>query len=132
MTNKTWSIGKDGILRHEPDGKPILMQAFMFNDLTAPNGFLLPHPACQALWYYTILIKMQKLEEVDPIQYDDVWPPRVRHAKELFMSIAMLYSTTPDMMLKFWPNVDMQCVSMKSPKVHVELRHDKVPEIRTQ
>lgn len=136
---KPWEIKelttKDGkVVKVVTDskGRPFIMQSFSFNSLTTPNGWLDPHPACQGLWYYTLLIKGQRLEELDPMQYDDVWPPRVQHAKELFKSIAMMYGVSPETMLKFWPRVDMQCVAMKSPKVHADLRHDKVPEIKTQ
>ena len=136
---KAWEVKKvrtkDGgevSIITDSKGRPIIMQAFSFNELTRPNGFLDPHPGCQGLWYYCVLIKGQRLEELDPLQYDDVWPPRVTMSKELFTSIALMYGIAPEVMVKFWPHVDMQCTMMGSPKVHADLRHDKIPEIKTQ
>ena len=124
--------GKSATVVVDSKGRPFMMQAFRFDALTKPNGFLDNHPGCQGLFYYTILIKGQRIEELDPLQYDDEWPPRIQHAKTLFTSIALLYGVAPETMIQFWPNVDLQCVSMGSPKVHADLRFDKVPEIRTQ
>ena len=112
--------------------KHIVFQPELFPDVTMPNGWLHEDVGCQALWYYTYLVKRLLNDIEDTMQYDDVWPTHIKNARQLFSSVALLYGVAPERMVKFWKNVDMQCLIMKSPRVPKEFRFDDIPELRTQ
>lgn len=54
--------------------------------------------------------------------------------KQQFTTCATIYGVTPEQMVKFWSNVDMQCTVLMLPKMPDEDRYrfDKTPEIKTQ
>lgn len=88
-----------------------------FSDYAPPNGFIPMERGAHALMYYALLARKQYEELiVDPIFLEgseDLVPNFV----QLFKSIAMAYGTTPERMVRFWSNVDMQFTMMKLPKL---------------
>lgn len=84
--------------------------------------------------YYAILARKNYEEHVlNPIVYEGEKDPNVNF-KELFKSIALMYSTTPEKMVKFWSNVDMQFTIMRLPKLPDEdkYRFDRTAGIITE
>lgn len=105
-----------------------------FRAYEAPRGWLKHDQACHALWYYYILAYNNYREHIlDPIVFEGD-PDVVPNFQQLFTSIATMYGVQPEEMVKFWPNVDLQCVIMALPKLPMNdsYRFSKVPEIRTQ
>ena len=106
----------------------------IFEKYISPNGFLNRDMACQALFRYYLSASdahdrwnKQVTLEGDP----DIPKPNY---KGLFTTWAQCYGVTPERMVKFWPNVDMQCTMNKFAKLPdvEEIRFNKVPELRTQ
>ena len=105
-----------------------------FEAYETPHGWLAHTPACHALWYYYITASNNYKEHIlDPIVYEgdpDVLPD----FSQLFTSIATMYGVTPEKMIYYWPNVDMQCEALEIVKMPMndKFRFNKVPEIKTQ
>ncbi len=99
-----------------------------------PRGWLTHDKACHALWYYYIIASNNYREHIaDPIVLEgdpDVLPD----FSQLFTSIATMYGVQPEEMIKFWVQVDLQCLKMELTELpkHDKFRFDKKPEIRTQ
>lgn len=112
----------------------IKFRPITFKEYEFPNGWLAKENACHALWYYYLIANNNYREHIEnPIVLEgdpDVEPD----FKQLFTSIATIYGVQPEMMIKFWSNVDMQCASLEISKLPTndKYRFDKTPEIRTQ
>lgn len=105
----------------------------MFPDLTVPYGFLHKNKACQALWYYAVIVINREFKKDDDLlRIEGEWPVQPNY-RQLFTSIATMYACQPEEMLKFWINVDMQLNAMGSKlRVAEEFRFRKTAELRTQ
>lgn len=105
----------------------------MFIELLPPEGVLNTDAACHALWHYASIVR-GRIEAKSGPQYDDdiIDLMNVYDLQKVFTSIALLYKTTPEKMIKFWKNVDLQMRLMKSNPIEAKYRFDKVPEIKTQ
>lgn len=102
-----------------------------FTDLLPPNGWLVDNAGCYALWYYNGLITAQLARKAETIYYEDEsWGQYAAQAKALMKSCGMAYSTTPDHMIKFWPNVRMQVLAMGGKQIPEELQFASVAEIK--
>lgn len=106
-------------------------QPVIFKSLLSPNGVLNSDPACHALWQYAVIVN-RRLEEKNSPQYEDAPIDYMRDLKNTFMSLAILYKTTPEKMTRFWVNVDMQMRLMNSQIIPKEYRFDEVADVRTQ
>ncbi len=118
------------------DNKPltILFTPPTFVPYEQPNGWLIREQACHALWYYYVVAHNNYREHIlDPLVLEGD-PDTVPNFRQLFTSIATMYGVQPEQMIKFWRNIDMQCVSLELPKLpdKDEYRFNKAPEIRTQ
>ncbi len=104
-----------------------------FPEYTQPNGFLIDDVACQGLFHYALIARNNYEQETQGIVLEGDRDPEFNY-KQLFMSIATMYATTPERMVRFWQNVDMQMTVLKLPKVPDEerLRFSKTPEVKTQ
>lgn len=106
----------------------------IFNKYTTPNGFLVSDMACQALFRYYLSASdvLDRWEKQITLEGDrDIPKPNYRG---LFLTWATCYGVAPERMIKFWPNVDMQCTMSEFkhlPKTD-EIRFTTVPEIRSQ
>lgn len=105
----------------------------IFVELLPPNGVLHEHPACHALWQYAYFVH-KRIDDKDGPQYEDdpIDLMRVNELKQTFTSLAILYGTTPERMLRFWKNVDCQMSLMHSKKIPKKFRFDDIPEVKTQ
>ena len=110
-------------------------QPIVFRNYLPPNGFLNDDPACHALFYYYLLAMKNYQAEFEGVElvYEGDRDP-VYNYRQLFSSIAMMYSVEPERMIKFWTNVDMQVAILGMPKLPMtnQYRFEAVPEIRTQ
>lgn len=112
----------------------IIFEPPTFVAYEAPNGFLMHDQACHALWYYYITAHNNYIEHIhDPIVLEGD-PDVVPNFQQLFTSIATMYGTTPEKMIRFWVNVDHQCriLELTPLPMNDKYRFDKTPEIRTQ
>ncbi len=112
------------------------LQHFTFPEKTLPypGGWLHPDRACQALYYYALLVMRTYLNERDDPHYEEEGNPGGHRWRELMRSLAVAYGTTPERMIKFWVNVDMQFTADKSEKVPKSdyYRQNEVPEVKSQ
>ena len=110
----------------------IVYNPVRFMAIVKPNGFLINHMACHALWFYYTLAQ-RTLEDVvdEPIYYEGEQPP-AHNLRQLFVSASHIYGVDPHEMIKFWPNVDLQCIMSGGKKVPAPWRFDKIPEINTE
>lgn len=105
----------------------------IFVELLPPEGVLVENSACHALWQYAMLVH-KRIDDKEGPQYEDdpIDLMNVKDLQQTFMSLAVLYKTTPDQMIKFWPNVDLQMSLIGSRKIQKRFRFDTIPEVRTQ
>lgn len=104
-----------------------------FPGYTQPNGWLDPCRACQGLWYYYLLARKAYEEHIlNPIVLEGDEDPK-HDFRQLWSSVAKLYQVQPEEMVHFWSNVDLQCTTLKMPKMPGgdQYRFDAVPEVRT-
>ncbi len=97
-----------------------------------PNGFLDTSYESHALWnYYTKARNAYETHDVDAIILEGQ-KERTTNFRQLFESIATLYSVNPDAMAKCWAMVDMQCLALGLPKLPDEerFRFNRVDTIR--
>jgi len=92
------------------------MQVKLFHGYDKPKGWLDPHIACQGLFYYYLIARRNYEEERAGIVLEGDDDP-VYNYTQLFSSIALAYNTQPEVMAKFWRNVDMQCWALQLPKM---------------
>lgn len=105
----------------------------MYLNYNIPHGWLANEKPCHALFYYALLaIKAQHQWEANVIVYEGNLTPDPNF-KQLFTSVATMYGVSPESMLKFWTNVDMQLVQMGSQGVPKKARYrfDSIPELRS-
>jgi hypothetical protein len=107
-----------------------------YDELLPPHGFLADDPACHALFYYACLTRIHIDNFDDELQYEGVYVTQVRTSNRLNLmrSIAVVYGTTPERMVKFWRNVDMtfEMSFGERKKIPAEFRFDDIPEVKTQ
>lgn len=104
-----------------------------FNAYLVPVGFLIEDRACHALWYYYLIARQTYETHIhDPIVYEDDKDPEYNF-KQLFTSVAKAYGVRPEVMCKFWKNVDFQCRTLELPLLPDEdkYRFNQIPEIET-
>lgn len=103
-----------------------------FDALVKPQGWLDADIACHALWYYYTLARLNYEEcEKDVIVLEGDPDPQFDNF-QLFKSISMIYGTSPERMLKFWPNVRMQATALNLPALPKKYMYDGIAEIKTQ
>lgn len=105
----------------------------IFVELLPPEGVLVEDTACHALWQYAMLVH-KRIDDKEGPQYEDdpIDLMQINELKQTFMSLAILYKTTPEKMIKFWVNVDLQMSLIGSRKIMKKYRFDTIPEVRTQ
>ena len=81
-----------------------------------PSGFLNSNKACHALWHYYLTGHLAHEREKENIVYEGDEDKKT-NLHQLFLSVARIYDVKPEDMIKFWPNVDMQAMSMHMPKM---------------
>ena len=106
----------------------------VYSKYVVPDGYLTSDMACQALWHYYLSARITYEKFVQKIIVFEGEPDPQVNFQQLFTSIAMLYGVAPESMIKFWSNIDAQCIRLHLPKLpdSDEFRFNKVPEIRTQ
>jgi len=110
----------------------IVFEPPTFVDYEQPKGYLVHDPACHALWYYYVVASNNHAEHIlNPIVLEGDADQEVNF-KQLFTSIALSYGVEPERMLKFWKNVDAQCLRLDVGQLPEKYRFSDVPEIRTQ
>lgn len=119
------------VIKNKP-GKTYVLSAPAFPQITTPNGFLDPDPACQALWYYyTIARKNYEEYEKDIFVLEGELDPQFDNF-QLFKSVSFMYGVQPERMLHFWQNVQTQCAVMHLPDLPEKFKYRAIPEIKTQ
>ncbi len=110
----------------------IVFQPPTFVEYEAPNGYLVHHNACHALFYYYLAARRNYEYNVkDPVVLEGD-PDQEVNFKQLFTSIALAYGVEPDQMLRFWANVNLQCGVLDLPELPEKYMFKHTPEIRTQ
>ncbi len=106
----------------------------LFRAYEAPNGFFTDEIACHALWYYYLCARNAFETHVADVVVFEGDPDPQMDLKQLMMSIATAYGVQPEVMVKFWRNVDMQCATLGLPKMPAgeKYRFDTVVEVKTQ
>ena len=110
-------------MSHKELPKNLTFQPPLFPQIMVPNGFLDQHRETHALWYYYLCAR-QTYEQVvvDPIVYEGHKDPEGNY-RELFKNIAKIYNVQPENMANCWPQIDMQCLASKLPKLPDEERY---------
>jgi len=106
----------------------------LFRAYEQPNGWFTDEIACHALWYYYLCARnAYETHEFDPIVLEGHDDPQTDF-KQLMMSIATAYGVQPEVMVKFWKNVDLQCAALELPKMPIgeRYRFDTTAEVKTQ
>jgi hypothetical protein len=113
----------------------VALTGIYFEDMVIPKGFLAQDKACHALWYYYVVARRNYEEEFkgERIVYEGE-PDQQYNYRQLFNSIATIYGTTPERMVHFWKNVDMQAAILELPALPDEERYrfNRTPEVRTE
>jgi hypothetical protein len=118
-------------MANKSNARTMIGQHPYFADLNKPNGWLDPHPACHALFYYTILMK-KKLDEVKlDIRYAGD-PTMKLYPMNLFKSCSIIYGVKPEEMNNYQANVDLQCFAMGSPRLPDTYRFNQSWNISTK
>ena len=87
----------------------------VFHDYVIPEGFLVDDLASHALWYYYLIARgTYETHIMDPIVYEGDKDPEFNF-KQVFTSVATAYGVEPEIMVKFWDRVDMQCKQLQLP-----------------
>jgi len=106
--------------------KPIAkcqMEAPIYSELLAPQGFLELTRESHALWfYYTAARNAYDTLVVDPIVMEGEKDPTTNF-RQLFISTARLYNVEPEAMAKCWPQINMQCLALGFPELPDEERY---------
>lgn len=106
------------------------LEPMIWRSYNSPEGFLHPHKACHALWYYAMCARSNYEKQQSDLIYEGD-PDPIYDFRSLMMGIATLYGVQPEEMIRFWNNVDLQMVKMKIPLVPLALRQATVASIRT-
>ena len=117
-----------------PDKINIAFDPPLYEQLIPENGGFLPRDiSAHALWYYYLIARTNWEKEMDPIVLEGDIDP-VYDYKQLFTSVAIIYGTTPEVMVKHWPQVDFQATMLGVPKLPNEDRYrfNRIAEIKTQ
>ena len=117
------SISKSDLERMIRDGNigkiPVDRPVYFFPELIYPKGGLSSDRACHALWFYYMnvqkLIEGGKMGDNFVIYEGD--PKPAWNLRQLFESIAMTYEIRPDVMGRFWGNVDTTCDMCEIPRL---------------
>ena len=85
---------------------------FVFFDLLPPQGVLSNLVACHALWYYYTVARhafefQDAANNPDVRVYEGEKDPSVNY-KQLLNTVAEVYSTRPEYMIRHWSAVDLQ------------------------
>lgn len=82
------------------------------------GGFLTDVPECHALWNYYLMARgtYELVELGTEIQYDDstITSTQTRYRQQL-ESCALLHGVEPEAMVRYWDDVDAQCILMQLP-----------------
>jgi len=105
----------------------------VFNGYLVPDGFLMNDLACHALWYYYLIARgTYETHILDPIVYEGDKDPEFNF-RQMFTSVATSYGVQPEVMIKFWNNIDLQCWALQLPTLPDEdkYRFNVTAEIKT-
>jgi hypothetical protein len=108
----------------------LALQMPSYQQSVAPHGWLNSDPACRALFHYAVTARKNYETQRDTIQYEGEADPSYNY-EQLCSSIATAYGTTPERMVHFWKNIDMQFRTLRLPLVPSHLRFDSTPDIVT-
>jgi len=106
----------------------------VFNGYLVPDGFLLKDLACHALWYYYLIARgTYETHVLNPIVYEGDKDDEFNF-QQMFSSVATSYGVQPEVMIKFWNNIDLQCWALELPELPKEdkYRFNATAEIKTQ
>lgn len=115
----------------EIDGKKIQWEPRLFMDYVRPAGWLERDTSCHGLFFYYLQARLAYENIIkDPAFLEGHLDPEI-NLKQLFTSIARMYGTTPEKMVKFWSNVSMQCLALKLPELPDRYKFNSKIEIET-
>ena len=80
----------------------------LFPDYIIPNGGLTNERESHALFYYYILATQMREQELHGIVYEGDKDPEYNY-RQVFLSVARMYSLRPENMVNAWPSVDVTC-----------------------
>ncbi len=113
------------------DNVKVQWEPRLFMDYVKPKGWLEQDTTCHALFFYYLMARRAYEENIkDPVFLEGHIDLEVNF-KQLFTSIARLYGTTPEEMVRFWSNVDMQCYALKLPKLADGYKFNKKIEVNS-
>lgn len=93
-----------------------------------PDGYLTRDDACHALMHYATTARNNWELEAETIRLEDEHDREINY-HQLFHSIARLHGVEPEVMSKFWWQIDLQFAAMQLPLVHQSIRFDKIVRI---
>ena len=130
MNNDDFS---DGVRQPETHGLRIVTFMPVFPQLTKPLGFLCgDHLECQALFFYYIHARRsyeRNILEGGPAYEGDL--SDITNFRNLYLSVMQSYGVRPEIASKHWSCVDMQCATLRTPKLPDEdrYRHNHTPAV---
>jgi hypothetical protein len=108
----------------------LVFQMPTYDGYVKPQGFLEHHPACHALFHYATLARKAYEESMDTIVLDGAGDlVKEVDYRQLFSSVATAYGVEPEVMVKFWPNVNLQFATLRLPMAPEFVRFSSVPEV---
>lgn len=107
--------------------KHITFEPQIWPELTQQHGhgMLIHHQACYALWFYYGVGYNTYVKRIrDKILIEGEKEPIVNH-KELMKSTSILYGVEPEQMIRFWQDIDIECIRTFKPLMPDFLRFNK-------
>jgi len=113
------------------DDVKVQWQPRLFMDYVKPNGWLEKDTTCHGLFFYYLMARKAYEDNIkDPIFIEGDIDLEVNF-RQLFTSIARLYGTRPERMVRFWSHVDMQVMALKLPKLPEQYKFNSEIRVKT-
>ena len=94
----------------------ITMQPQLFNDYLMPKGWLVNEMGCHGLFFYYLRARNNFEQETGGIILEGENDPKYNY-RQLFTSTSLCYGISPDNMVNYWHNIDMQCDKLNLPRL---------------
>jgi len=113
------------------DNVKVQWEPRLFMDYVKPKGWLEKDTTCHGLFFYYLMAQKAYEDNIkDPVFLEGHKDLEVNF-KQLFTSIARLYGTKPEKMIRFWSNVEMQCAVLKLPKLAEQYKFNSEIRVKT-
>lgn len=100
-----------------------VFEARRYTQYEFPNGGLpVGERAAHALFHYYTIARLNYERETTMIRYEHEKDDGINY-RQVMSSVAMMYDTTPENMIKFWKHIDWTCSIFHLPKLPDEERY---------